>query len=70
MSLNLSKAEIKEVTNKTRLKNQVSALFKMGIPFKVRPDGSILVCRVAYIAAMGYEQNNVTETLPDFSAIQ
>jgi len=68
MTLNLSKEEIKEVTNKTHRKNQIIVLIGMGIPFKVRPDGSILICRAAYQAAMGYEDNHTTEIKPNFNA--
>ncbi len=68
MLLNLTKDEIKEVTNKTHRKNQIIVLIGMGIPFKVRPDGSILICRAAYQTAMGYENDHTTEITPNFNA--
>ena len=67
--LNLTPQEIKDVTGKTHRKSQIIVLIGMSIPFKVRPDGSILISREAYQLAMGAEQVKKTElTKPDFSS--
>lgn len=73
MSLNLSKEEIMEVTGKTHRNKQAIVLAVMQIPFKIRPDGSILVSRKAYQLAMGCDL--ITEARnesvkPNFSSIQ
>lgn len=39
----LEDAEVAKVTGKVRPSAQKKALAKMGIPFRVRPDGSLLV---------------------------
>jgi hypothetical protein len=50
---NLTATEIADLTHKTRPTAQRRALLAMGIPSKVRPDGTIAVDRTAYEAAMG-----------------
>lgn len=70
MILNLTPDEVKEVTGKRQRKLQASALINLGIPFKTRADGVILISRTAYQNAMG--ANIPTEeqpTLPNFKAI-
>lgn len=51
-ALNLTKDEIKQVTGRVRASYQVKVLQALGIPVKVRPDGSPLVCRSAYYTVM------------------
>lgn len=68
--LNLTPEEIIQITGKKHHKHQVTALVEMSIPFKVRPDGLILVCRLAYLAAMGCQtKHESVEILPDYSQI-
>lgn len=49
MSLALTPDELVEVTGRTRHKAQAEALTAMGIPYRLRPDGSPLVLRVHVI---------------------
>ena len=73
MSLNLSKEEIKEVTAKNHRNKQAIVLAGMQIPFKMRPDGSILVSREAYQIAMGCDlitEPQAKSVKPNFAAIQ
>jgi hypothetical protein len=46
MSICLSEAEIQELTGKLRSKAQAAVLRYIGYPYKVRPDGSLIVLRV------------------------
>ena len=62
--------QIVELTHKTRYKSQAKALRAMGIPFKVRPDGSIAVLTSAVEREMGAEsKGSRREQEPDFGAI-
>jgi len=54
--LNLTKEEIREITCRVRPAYQVKALRTMGIPFKIRPDGTPLVCRSAYCSIMNSKE--------------
>lgn len=45
----LTDQELEELTGKSRHKAQAKVLDFMGIPYKVRPDGSLVVLRV-YLA--------------------
>jgi len=68
--LNLTLAEIKDITGKTHRQKQALVLAAMGIPFKIRPDGTILVSRQAYSASMGCEQERSEKVIePDFRAM-
>ena len=51
--INLTKVELIDVTMRTRKKSQLTALLMMGIPCRVRPDGSPLVSRIAFEQSMG-----------------
>lgn len=44
--LALTPEELVEVTGRVRHKAQAQALSEMGIPYRVRPDGTLLVLRV------------------------
>ncbi len=46
-SIGLTKAELHEVTGFRYPKKQIHALALMDIPFKVRPNGTVFVARVA-----------------------
>ena len=46
-SIGLTKAELHEVTGFRYPKKQIHALVLMEIPFKVRPNGTVFVARVA-----------------------
>lgn len=50
----LSVDELVELTGKTRRGAQGDVLRALGIPFKARPDGSLVVLRDAVQAALGY----------------
>ncbi len=45
----LTPAEIQEVTGKQRPHAQAKVLLALGIPFRIRPDNSLLVLRVHVI---------------------
>lgn len=47
LSIGLTPAELYEVTHYRYPQKQINALVLMGIPFKVRPDGSVFVARTA-----------------------
>lgn len=71
--INLTLDEIKEVTGKSHRNKQAVVLTVMQIPFKMRPDGSILVSREAYQMAMGCDLITKPQTKsvkPNFAAIQ
>lgn len=70
--MNLTPNEIKEVTGKTHRNKQAIVLAVMQIPFKVRPDGSILISRAAYQSAMGCDltESQTDSAIPNFAAIQ
>ncbi|GAB1835935.1 DUF4224 domain-containing protein [Achromobacter xylosoxidans] len=56
--LTLSQKELLEVTGKARKAGQIAALKHLGIPFKIRPDGSPVVLRAAMEAALGHATKN------------
>lgn len=56
--LTLSEDEIKEVTQKSTRKAQAKALEHMGVPFRTRPDKTIVVLRAALEASLGYATTN------------
>ena len=69
--LNLTTEEIREITGKSHRAKQAIVLSILGIPFKIRPDGNILVSRDAYKEAMGCKNTPVDTNIvePDFRAI-
>jgi len=69
--LNLTQDEIQEITGKRRYKAQAHALRTIGIDFRTRPDGKLLISREHYLLAMGGipAQNISKSTSPDFSSI-
>jgi len=54
MSIFLTCDELAELTQRQRPSKQREVLLQLGIPFKLRPDGSIVVLRAAMEAALGY----------------
>ena len=71
-TMNLTLSELKEVTRKTHRQKQAIVLAALQIPFKIRPDGSILVSRDAYQIAMGCDlpKPEAGPVTPNFNAIQ
>lgn len=61
----LTKHELIEITHKQRPKAQAIALALMNIPFRLRPDGSILVSRLAFENALGGAIKNIYRNLPE-----
>lgn len=49
----LTDAEVVDVTHRRQYRAQGKALERMGVPFKRRPDGSLLVGRAALERALG-----------------
>ncbi len=69
--LNLTPAELLEVTGKQRPGAQMRALNAMNIPGRLRPDNVVIVSRDAYLIAMGVEKfqnKNRANNEPDYSA--
>jgi len=60
----LTADQLKEVTGKCRARAQVDVLAALGIPFKVRPDGTPIVLRAAFEVAMGYASTQNRPTSP------
>ena len=51
--LTLSPAELRELTERRRSDAQARVLDHMGIPYQVRPDGSLAVLRIVAERALG-----------------
>lgn len=64
MSILLSDDELAELTQRQRASKQREVLLQLAIPFKIRPDGSLVVLRAAMEAALGYAQTNHKPTSP------
>ena len=61
----LTRDEIEELTGMRRKSSQIRALAQMGIPFRVRPDGSPAVLRCDLMP----DGATVTASEPDFSSM-
>ncbi len=64
-SIRLTKDEIKEITGATKRQLQAEILLRLDIPFKVRPDGNILISRLAYERAMGGITDQAFAAMPE-----
>lgn len=60
--INLTAAEVYEITGKKRPTAQMRALNHMRIPAKLRPDNVVIVAREAYLIAMGAEHTQPEST--------
>lgn len=60
----LTPDEIAALTNRVRRRAQCDVLRQLGIPFKIRPDGSPVVLRAAMEAALGYATKEKRQTSP------
>ncbi|OZI57621.1 DUF4224 domain-containing protein [Bordetella genomosp. 4] len=60
----LSPEDLVEITGKSRKSSQVEILRQLGIPFKIRPDGTPLVLRAAMEVALGYATKNEKSRTP------
>ena len=66
----LKDEEICGITNRKQHTVQIRALIGMGIDYKIRPDGSPLVSRLAYERNMGgIDPKNTHEESPDLSSL-
>jgi len=65
----LTSEEIKELTGLQRYTAQARALAKMGIEYKVRPNGSIVVLRSHVEKQFGEQQSNEKIIEPKWSAL-
>lgn len=54
MSILLTGDELAELTQRQRASKQREVLLQLAIPFKIRPDGSLVVLRAAMEAALGH----------------
>jgi len=69
-SIFLTRDELKGVTGRTQRAAQIRALCDMGIDFKIRPDGSPLVSRLAYERALGgFDIKSAKIETPDLSSL-
>lgn len=53
--INLSQAEIRDITGYKKCDAQCRALLTMNIPYRPRPDGTPVVARKAYYQALGVQ---------------
>jgi hypothetical protein len=60
----LSDAELVELTQKQRFKAQAKVLVALAIPYKFRPDGSIVVYREHVYATAQIQQKSPAVRLP------
>lgn len=71
--IDLTTEEIERITGRSRYKAQAKALDGMGIPYTTRPDGSLVVSRLAYERALGgvseKEARRLADEEPNFEAL-
>lgn len=60
----LTADQLEEITGKRRSRSQVDVLAALGIPYKVRPDGKVIVLRAAFEVALGYASTPKRSTPP------
>ena len=65
MSLTLTPDELRALTGRRRCDGQVRELRAMGIPFKLRRDGSPAVLRIAAELALGGRLGTIREVEPE-----
>jgi len=66
----LTREELQGVTGRAQNAAQIRALCEMGIDFKIRPDGSPLVSRLAYERALGgIDIKSARTDAPDLSSL-
>jgi hypothetical protein len=68
-ALNLTEAELREITKRRRYSAQAKQLRAMGIRFISRPDGFPLVARTHYLSLFGGGKVKTTK-MPDLDALQ
>lgn len=69
-AIHLTPAEIKAISGgRVRFRAQARALDRLGIPYKRRPDGSLLVSRLAYERALCGTHTPQVAVEPDFDAM-
>lgn len=70
-SICLEAAEIISLTGRTRKSKQIEALNSMGIPFKIRPNGSIAILRSVAEKELGGKpaRTKQVDHEPDFDAL-
>ena len=66
----LSAQEIHAISGgRVRFSAQARALDRLAIPYKMRPDGSLLVSRLAYEQALCGKEHPTPAVEPDFDAM-
>lgn len=63
-SITLSNHELIELTQKVRYKAQCSVLASLGVPFKIRKDGTPVVLRSSLEATLGNAPKNQKQATP------
>jgi hypothetical protein len=61
----LTEAQIRELTDRRHHDAQQRALDRMGIPYRVRPDGSLVVLRAVVELLIGMPAANIAEPEPE-----
>ena len=69
MQLTLNQDEIQEITGKKRWRAQAKVLAQMGISFRTRPDGYLVISRSHFESKMGNEGSQDQAVAPDWSSI-
>lgn len=71
--IDLTPQEIARITGRSRYRAQAKVLDGMGIPYSTRPDGSLVVSRLAFERAQGgvseKEARRLADEEPDFEAL-
>lgn len=67
----LTAEEIAELTNKTHRKSQRTVLNALGIAYKVRPDGTLLVARAHVLKELGVaeDKKKAKDAEPNWGAL-
>lgn len=63
-TLLLSPKEVSEITGKKRYRSQIEVLHSMQIPFRARPDGSLVILRAVIEMELGYAPKEKKQTSP------
>jgi uncharacterized protein DUF4224 len=70
VSICLTRAELIELTGKKQRNAQLRVLVALGIDYKVRPDGEILVLRSLVEAALGGKRTRTVCVEPNWEALK
>ncbi|HBP27892.1 MAG TPA: hypothetical protein DD666_00570 [Advenella kashmirensis] len=60
----LTDEEVIELTDRKKRESQRKVLNELSIPFRIRPDGSLVILRAAMEVALGHEEKNKRSASP------